>query len=554
MTEVPEGAVFWFVNEAESRGVTAVNHCGDPETKTWALEEIGNGCAWIDFDRDRDQDLFIVDASTLVPGEKPGDPWTIAGDGRSTLYENDGTGHFTDITEKSRAMVSGFGVGVSVADFDNDRDPDLYITCWGPNRLLRNDGGGRFTDVSDHAGVAKNSWSVGSCWFDAEGDGDLDLYVANYFAMNEERDPECWKKRDCDYRTLKVACGPQGMVAEKDHFFLNNGNGTFEDVSATCGIWDDVVPQYGLGAVAFDFDSDNDMDIYVANDSRGNFLFENDGKGHFTQLADLLGASLNRDGVPQAGMGIACGDFDNDRDADLFLTNFSHDYNTLYRNDSGMEFLDISRRMGMKQSEFFALSWGTEFADFDNDGSLDLVVANGHVYPEADERGPELAYRQRNTIYRQVDGEFVDVSDRAGPGFERRSSSRGLACGDADNDGDLDLVIIEQNETPSLLINETPGGRSLMVSLQATDDNRDAVGSRVVAFLGDSEQVRFMRRGHSFASCHDPRLHFGLGAEGKVDRIEVTWPNGTTSQYTSLPAQGWVLLRQGQDDAEVRQQ
>ena len=548
---------FSFTDEATARGLDVVNHCGSPTNKRYLLEEIGQGCALYDLDGDGDLDAFLVDACTLTPppeGSK-GD-WLPAMDGQCRLYENDGHGRFEDITEAAGVGYRGFGQGVSIADYDNDGDPDLYLTCWGENLLYRNegvrDGTVFFQEVAAEAGVADPYWSVGSCWLDAEGDGDLDLYVVNYFAMALKRDPDCWRKVECPYQGTLTACGPKGMIAEPDRFYENQGDGTFRDRSRESGILG-VEARYGLGATTLDYDLDGDVDIYVANDSRGNFLFENDGSGRFLEMADLTGTSLSRGGLPQAGMGVACGDFDGDLDPDLFLTNFSHDYNTLYRNEGGLDFLDVTRRIGFSEVDYFSLGWGTAFLDLDHDGDLDLFVCNGHVYPEADQRGPELSYKQLNRVYVNEAGRVRDVTAQAGPGLTRRASSRGMAVGDVDNDGDLDALIVDLNERPTLLIQEHRGaGHWLQVSLEGVADSRDAVGARVVAQIGASSQVREVRRGGSFASCHDPRLHFGTGAAQVVDRLEIRWPNGEVQVLVQVTADRWIHVTQGRDEPEER--
>jgi hypothetical protein len=541
---------FQFRDEARERGLTARNHCGAEQDKRFLLEEIGNGCAFLDYDGDGDLDAYLVDAGTLRPPVEGETDWQPNGDGRCRLYENDGRGYFEEVSEQTSAGLDDFGVGVVAGDYDNDGDPDLYVTCFGPNRLLRNDAG-RFTDVAAEAGVDDGHWGAGAVWLDANQDGHLDLYVANYFAMAVARDPECWRKVECPYHDMKAACGPKGMVAEPDRFFLGQGDGTFVDATAAWTVAESE-SRYGLGVVAFDQDSDGDTDVYVANDSRGNYLFDNEGD-QFWELGDLSGVSLSRNGTPQAGMGIACGDLDGDLDQDLFLTNFSHDLNTLYRNEGHGEFLDVTEQVGLQQDVYFALGWGTEFVDFDNDGSLELFVANGHVYPEADQRAPELTYKQLNRIYGYEDGKLIDLTLQSGPGLQKLGSSRGAAFGDIDNDGDVDVLVVELNEAPTLLVNDLAedAGQALTVNLVGTQCNRDAVGARVVVEVGGKKLLREKRLGHSFASCNDPRLHIGTGTAEKIDRLVVNWPGGAQQEYRDLPARGAIQLRQGKAEFEV---
>ena len=546
---------FQFSDQARARGIDGVNHCGVAEGKLYLLQEMGNGAALFDYDLDGDVDAYVVDGCTLVP---PADgvvaDWTAAGDGDSRLYENDGAGKFRDVSAETGAGFTGFGQGIAVADYDNDGDPDFLLTCWGPNQLYRNGGPGvdgvRFEEIGSEAGVDDGHWGMGCAWFDADRDGDLDLYVTNYFAMAIERDPQCWDKIHCKYNTVEAACGPKGMVAEPDRFYENHGDGTFEDASRAAGILA-VEPRFGLGVAAFDSDVDGDTDVFVANDSRGNFLFENRGDGTFDEVADLMGCSLSRSGVPQAGMGIACGDYDGDQDPDLFVTNFAHDNNTLYASREHVGYLDVTRTVGFSEIDYFSLGWGTEFLDLDNDGDLDLVICNGHVYPEADHAAPELQFRQQNRVYEQRDGALVDVTDRSGTGIQRVASSRGMAAGDVDSDGDVDLLITELNEVPSLLINELDGdAHYLRVVLVGTTDNRDAIGARLVLTAGGTSQVREVRSGQSYMSYHDPRQLFGLGTSSQVERLVVTWPDGSVQEFADLEVDRTIRIRQGQTSIE----
>jgi len=553
-------AAISFTEEAAARGVTWTNHCGEPQRKRYLLEAIGNGCALFDMDGDGDLDLFLADACGIAPGagDDPLDrDWVERLDGQCRLLENVGGGRFADVTAESGAGLRAFAQGVTAADYDGDGDLDLYVTCWGPNRLLENDGRGRFTDVTERAGVGDPRWSVGAAFFDADGDGDLDLYVGNYFAMAVARDPACWRKVDCPFLDLPAACGPKGMVPEPDRFYVNQGDGTFRDASASSGILA-AAPSYSLGVVAFDHDLDGDVDVYVGNDSRSNHLFENDGRGRFTETADLYGCGVSRNGVAQASMGVAVGDLDGNGFPDLAVTNFSHDDNTVYHNLGGGSFLDVTSRMRFGTAAYLSLGWGVEFVDFDHDGDLDLFVANGHVYPEADRRAPELAYLQRNRVYRNDGGTLVDVTDAAGPGLARRASHRGAAFGDVDGDGDVDVVVMTQNEAPSVLVNqcaESAGGSAaarhwLLLELQGAGRNRFAVGARVVAETGGRRLLRQVRTGASFASGSDLRLHFGLGDSAQVDRLTVTWPDGTSDVAERVAADRILVWRQGGAPAE----
>ncbi len=565
---IPADAPMWFTEEAAARGITGMNHTGDPVNKRYLVEEIGNGCALFDFDNDGDLDLYVVDGCRLLPaGQEPaGVPVRLlpphtdsdhlpAFDGQSRLYENDGRGFFRDVTEESGTSYQGFGCGVSAADYDNDGDADLYLTCWGPNRLLRNDGAGRFTDVTEQAGVGDPHWSVGSCWLDFDLDGHLDLFVANYFSLTTRIDPEIWNKVDCPYLEITASCGPKTMVPEPDTLYHSRGDGTFEDVSEEQGIRN-VEPSYGLGAIAFDYDRDGRPDLYVANDSRPNHLFRRQDRV-FKEVADLTATALNSAGIAQAGMGIACGDYDSDGDLDLHLTNFSHDTNTLYRNETAADFdrfTDVTMRMSFGRAVYFSLGWGTEFVDFDLDGDLDLFTANGHVYPEADSLAPDLSYRQQSRLHANVGERFADVTADAGTDLQKPRASRGAAFGDVDRDGDVDVVVVGMNEPPSLLINRTPrrGRHFAVVSLEGRRCNRPAIGTQIFVTASGRTTVHEVRAGHSFASCNDPRIHLGLAAADRIERLEVVWPGGERREFTDLPVDVWIHIRQDEDSQEVR--
>jgi hypothetical protein len=551
-----------FTEEAAARGLTAINQCGDPTRKRWLLECIGNGCALFDMDGDGDLDLYLVESGRVAP-PKSGDPrttdWLASADAPCRLFENAGGGHFRDVTEASGAGLEVFGAGVTAVDYDGDGDQDLFVTCWGADHLLQNDGHGRFTDVTEKARIGDPYWSVGSTFFDADGDGDLDLYVANYFAMAVARDPACWKKSGCPWLGVPAPCGPKGMVPEPDSFFLNNGAAvaaggdvTFTDASESSGIR--AAPaSFGLGVVAFDQDDDGDQDVYVGNDSRANFLWDNDGKGHFSEIAGLAGCAVSRNGLEQASMGIACGDYDGDGRADLFCTNFSQDDSTLYHNLGDSNFMDETGRHDFGPEAYLSLKWGTEFVDFDGDGDLDLFMACGHIYVEADQKAPEMTYRQLNRVYRNANGRFVDVTRGAGPGMQRKASFRGAAFGDVDDDGDVDALVVAQNEAPSLLINQCPEplARAVVLELRGAGKNVFAIGAKVTAEVGAKRETRLVRAGGSFACSSDLRVVFG-GAEKKIDRLTVRWPDGKVQEFRDVASGRRLRLVEGGQLEEVK--
>ncbi len=554
----PASPTLAFVDEAAARGVTGVLTCGDRVKRRYLLECIGCGCALFDKDGDGDLDLFLVDAGTLAPpsdlpaGVDPLDvDWKPKKDGTCRLYENDGAGRFTDVTESSGAGLHVFGQGVTAADPDGDGDLDLYVTCWGPNRFLRNDGSGKFVDATREALIGDPHWSVGAAFFDADGDDDLDLYVGNYLAMAVARDPKCWRKVDCPFLDVPAACGPKGMVPEPDSFFRNQGDGTFREASERSGIRDGEA-RYALGVVAFDHDQDGDIDVYVGNDSRANSLWDNDGRGRFTDIGDLAGVAVSRDGVAQASMGVACGDLDGDGLFDLAVTNFSHDDNTVYRNEGGGSFVDVTARFPFGPKAYLSLGWGTEFVDFDDDGDLDFFVANGHVYPEADVRAPELTWKQQNRVYQQERRTLLDVTDEAGSGMQRRASFRGAAFGDLDGDRDLDAVVMAMDEAPSLLINQGDGRDALLLELrQPGGMNRVAVGARALAEVGGKKLARQVHAGGSFGCSSDLRLHFGLRGATQIDALTVTWPDGSTQRFEKVAGGRTLRLEKGGELVEV---
>jgi hypothetical protein len=575
--QTPPPCAIRFTDEAAARGLTWVSHCGDATKKRWLVEEIGLGCALFDMDGDGDLDLFLADACRLAPpkeltaGVDPLDAdWRPvideSGAGQCRLLRNDGSGRFEDVTEGSGAGQRLFAQGAIAVDHDGDGDVDLYLTCFGSDRLLENDGRGHFTDVTARAKLGDRRWSVGAAFLDADRDGDLDLYVANYFSMQVAVDPQCWRKVDCPYFGIPAACGPKGMVPEPDVFYANQGDGTFAEASEASGIRA-VAPSYGLGVVAFDWDLDGDVDLYVGNDSRANHLFDNDGKGRFTEIGDLAGCAVSRNGVEQASMGLACGDFDGNGLLDLACTNFSHDDNTVYANQGDGMFLDVTSRMGFGTSAYLSLGWGTDFVDLDQDGALDFFVANGHVYPEADQRAPELSYRQRNLVYRNVGGRFEDVTGSAGPGLERRAPFRGAAFGDVDDDGDVDVVVMALDEAPSLLVNQAnspgraaPASHWLLLALEGAGKNRSAIGARAVAEVAGKSLLRVVRSGGSFASTSDPRLHFAwrgadaASAPAKIDRLTVTWPDGKKQLFADVAADRVLrLVEDGKLEERSRQ-
>jgi hypothetical protein len=495
----PEGSPFTFVDVAAKAGIKRRILAGRPD-KDHLLDSAGNGVAWLDYDRDGLLDAYLVNAWRMEGGR-------ILEKGRNALYRNLGDGTFRDVTDAAGVAGSGdWGSGVTVADLDADGWPDLLVTQFGPNLLYRNRGDGTFENIAREAGIEAPGWNTGAAFLDAEGDGDLDVYIARYIVCSladvlEAKPTLDWKGGE------KVAFGPFGLTGAGDRFFLSDGRGRFEDATQRAGL-EDKGQGYGFAVLTADLNGDGKQDLYVANDSDANYYYRNEGDGRFREVGLWSGNALDQNGAAQAGMGIAFGDADGDAHPDLFVTNFSQDFSTLYRGDGSGFFEDVSAVSGVGSLTFLPLSWGTVFADLDNDG------ANGHIYPQVD-RQPQfgMSYRQRNLLLENLgNGHFRDATAGAGPGFQVVESSRGLAAGDYDNDGDLDLLFSNLNAPATLLRNDSKGGAWLTVRLVVPVGEPDPIGARVLVETGKRRLVQAVTSGGSFLSVHDPRLHFGLGA------------------------------------------
>ncbi len=540
----PDGALAppQFSDRTLAAGIDYRNVCGSaPDKKGWLLESMGAGAAWLDYDGDGTLDLYLVNGSTLDRALGQGEP--------SRLYRGAGGGRFVDVTQKAGVAHRGWGFGVAVGDVDNDGDPDIFVTSYGPDELNRNNGNGTFSDVTEQAGVSDERWSTSAAFFDMENDGDLDLYVGNYMVG----DPQHVARRAsaaadsvyCAYRGIPVFCGPLGQVPQQDVVYRNDGKGTFTDVTRAAGFALDV-PRYSLGVVTADYDDDGDQDVYVANDSVPNSLWRNDGRGKFVDVGVESLVALNADGRAQAGMGTDFGDYDGDGWLDIVVTNFSHDLNTLYRSVSGKFFVDDSMIAGMNATNM-ELGWGTGFYDFDLDSDLDLFFANGHVYPQVDQYDIGTRYRQKNQLFLNVGrGRMRDATALAGPGFAVERSFRGAAFADYDDDGDVDVLVTALDEPALLLRNEGPvAGHHLRLRLVGRRSNRDGVGARVTVVAGGRRQVRQRQGGGSYLSASDPRLHFGLGSATRAESIEVRWPSGARDVLTNVPADRLIVIEEG---------
>jgi hypothetical protein len=527
-----------LVDVAEQAGLTLLNICGG-SSKDYIVDVNGNGAALFDYDNDGDMDALIVNGSTLAAIKQGGDQMVA-------LFRNDGKGRFADVTAAAGLRARGWGMGTCVADYDNDGFQDIYVTAFGPDVLVHNNGDGTFTDVTAKAGVGDPRWSTNCAFADYDRDGDLDLYVANYLAFSEATIPKRGASSTCKYMGVDVMCGPKGLAGEPDVLYRNNGDGTFTDVSRAAGIVDPGY--YGFGVLFSDLDGDGWADVFVANDSVPNLLFRNNRDGTFSEIGLASGIALSGDGKAQAGMGADAADYDGDGRLDVFVTNFSQDYNTLYRNSAEGFFSDVSHQARVVTPSLANLGWGTGFADFDNDGLLDLFVANGHVYPEIDRLGTRTKYRQPKQLFRNSGkGLFSDVSEAVGGGLLIEKSSRGAAFGDVDNDGDVDVLVINMNDRPTLLRNDTATGQNwIALKLVASAYNRDAIGARVWLEDNGGLQLAEVRSGGSYLSHNDMRVRFGLGRRTTVPPAKVRWPDGAVEWFEGLTPNAIQTIRQGQ--------
>ncbi len=538
--EARAGPGFRFTDVTEASGVRFREVCGET-SKDYIVESIGTGACWLDYDADGDPDLFLPNGARR-PDAAAAPPSSDA------LYRNDGGGRFSDVTREAGVADSEWSVGCAAADVDGDGRVDLYVTQFGSNRLYRNLGGGRFEDATASAGVGYAGMSVGAAFADADGDGDLDLYVANYVRLD-------WKlarKRGCTYHGLQVYCGPLGLEPAADVFYLNNGDGTFRDATREAG-FASVSPAYGLGVEWADFDNDGDPDLLVANDSKANFLFVND-KGRFRDVGVESGVAYSGEGRAQASMGVDFGDYDNDGWLDLFLTHFSQDYSTLYRNNGDRTFSDVTFRGEIGEKTMRTLGWGTRFADFDNDGWRDLFLANGHVFPETGHTDIGTSYLQANQLFMSQAGQrFVERTAEAGLAALPPRSWRGAAFADYDSDGDLDVAVVAIDDAAALLRNDG-GNRASWIGfeLRGRAPNTQAVGARVTLSAAGRRQIDEVRAGGSYAGQNDARLLFGLGAAARAERVDVRWPSGRRQALSNLQARRYHRIEEAAAGEETR--
>jgi enediyne biosynthesis protein E4 len=530
-----DGAPIVFTDITHAAGLDKFHHKSGTNQKSTILETPGSGVALLDYDNDGWLDIYLVNGST-VPALKGKEAPP-----RAMLLHNNHDGTFTDVTDKAGVANERWGFGAAVADYDNDGWPDIYVSNFGKNRLYHNNHDGTFTDVAEKAGVMLGGWSTGATWGDYDHDGLLDLFVPGYVKFDPDNPPIAGKgglpPGYCQFRGIDVMCGPRGLPGESDHLFHNNGDGTFTDVSVKAGV-SDPRGYYGLASVFVDVDDDGWVDLLVANDSVPKYLYRNKHDGTFEDISYLSGFALNDEGREQASMGIAVGDYNRDGKVDFHITNFSDDYNTLYRNDGDASFSDVSFAAGLAQVTIPFLGWGTGFLDYDNDGWLDIFVANGHVYPGVDQQDWGTTFAQRPLLFRNLNGKkFEEVPANPNSGLGVVVSARGAAFGDLFNDGHIDVVMNVMDSTPVLLRNVVKNSNH-WVTLKLVGgpkSPRDAVGAKVFLTAGGARQRGDVFSGGSYASTSDPRLHFGLGAADKVDKVEIQWPNGNKEEI-HLPA------------------
>ena len=536
----PSGLPFHarFTDVAKAAGLDAPVIYGGINRKQYILETVGCGAAFIDYDNDGWIDIFIL-SGTRIEGAPSG--------ATNRLYKNNRDGTFTDVTEKAGLLRTGWASAVAVGDFNNDGFDDLFITYWGQNVLYRNNGDGTFTDITEKAGLLRPGvrWGSGCSFVDYNRDGLLDLCVATYLEFDFKSVPPPGGNANCNWKGIPVNCGPRGLPPGFVSLYRNNGDGTFTDVSAASGMAK-ARGSYAMTVVSADFDNDGWPDIYVACDSTPSFLFRNNQNGSFSEVGLERGVALNEDGMEQAGMGLGIGDFDLDGSLDIFKTHFADDTSILYKNDGKGDFEDWTIRSGLGVETRF-IGWGAGIVDLDNDGNPDLFLVTGSVYPEVEQRLPAYPFRTPRVVFRNLgNGKFEELIDEAGPGIAAVHSSRGCAFGDFDNDGDLDVLIVNLNEPPSLLRNDVSGGGHwLKVKLIGVKSNRSAIGARVTAHYGGKKQAQEVLSQASFYSASDLRLHFGLGAADNA-ALEIRWPNGGREKIASVSANQLITVREGE--------
>ena len=528
---------------AGAAGLTDSTIYGGIDRKRYIIETNGSGVGFVDYDNDGWMDILVLSGTRIEV--MTGDPPT------NRLYRNNRNGSFTDVTNKTGLRRSGWASSVCIGDYDNNGYDDLFITYWGQNVLYGNNGNGTFTDLTQRVGLSAKGtrWGSGCTFVDYDRDGKLDLFVANYLKFDLPNAPEPGKGANCTWKGVPVNCGPKGLATDTNLLYHNNGDRGFTDVSESSGIAK-VQGRYSMTATTIDFNNDGWPDIYVACDSTASTLYRNNGDGTFTDVALEAGCAYNEDGQAQAGMGVATGDYNGDGLIDIFKTHFSDDLPALYKNSGRNFFDDASRAAGFDHTRY--VEWGTGIVDFDNDGWPDILIATGNVYPEVEKIFKEYPHRSPRLLYQNLgNGRFREVTAQMGPGILSPKSSRGCAFGDFDNDGDIDVLVMNMNEPPLLLRNEYVNERSagpnnwLKLKLMGMKSNRSAIGARVLLRAGSRLQVQEVTSQSSYYSHNDSRLHFGMGQSQKADLIEIRWPNGFTEMLRDIPVNHTVTIREG---------
>jgi hypothetical protein len=543
-----DGAPLVFADITKQAGLDKFRHRSGPGEKKTIIDAPGSGVALIDYDDDGWLDIYLLNDST-VEAEKGKEPHP-----RAMLFHNDHDGTFTDVTEKAGVANERWAFGVAIADYDNDGWPDIYVANYGKNRLYHNNRDGTFTDVAEKAGVALGGgWSTGPTWGDYDHDGQLDLFVPGYVQFDLDHPPVAGRggipQGACLFRDLEVFCGPKGLPGEGDHLFHNNGDGTFTDVTVKAGV-SDKYGYYGFASTFVDVDDDGWVDLVVANDSTPNFFYRNQHDGSFEDLSYMSGFAVSGEGREQASMGIAVGDYNRDGLLDFYITSFSDDYNTLYRNSGDLGFSDLSYEAGLALPTIPFLGWGTGFLDFDNDGLLDLFVANGHVYPNIAQKNWGTTYAQRPQLFRNLDGKkFQEIQPATSSGLADVISARGAAFGDLFNHGHIDVVVNNIDSAPTLLRNVVQNDNH-WITLQligTARSPRDAIGTKVFLTAGGVRQRGDVFSGGSYGSSSDQRVHFGLGPLTGVESVEIDWPSGTKQRVKISSVDQIFTIVEGKD-------
>jgi enediyne biosynthesis protein E4 len=528
-----------FEDIARQAGLTALNVYGGDTHKEFIIETTGNGAIIFDYDNDGWPDIYLPNGSAIegFPDNKAP---------TAHLYHNNHDGTFTDVTARAGLVHSGWGQGGCVGDFDNDGYLDLLVTYWGQNTLYRNNGDGTFTDVTAKAGLktARDEWSTGCSFVDYDRDGKVDIFLVRYVDFSYDSVPRPGQGRWCQWKGINVMCGPRGLRPGVNALYHNNGDGTFSDVSQKSGILNATVC-YGFTSLTADFDHDGWPDIYVACDSTASLLYHNNHNGTFTEIGKKVGVAYNEDGSEQAGMGLAADDFTHSGFQDIIKTNFSDDTPTLYRNRGENNFDDVTYNAGLGKIKSW-LGWGVQFYDFDNSGWPDLLIANGHVYPEVDGKSLGTSYREPKVAYYNLrDGTFANIAAEAGSALSESHSGRGMALGDLFNDGHQEALVSNMNEPPSLYYNTAPIENWISLQLIGVKSNRAALGAVVTLEQGSDKHEKEVRSGDGYISQSDLRLHFGLGSSTRAQKIVIRWPSGLVETLSDLPANQYYVVREG---------